>query len=85
MDKEKYIEELAFELMHKPMTKQDIVQRLSNLWDIAEIEGQKKLNKIPEPTPYKEYTLGDTPKCPICHFSLEDNHSCIENITESNC
>ena len=85
MDKNKYIEELAFELMHKPMTKHDIVQSLNNLWDIAEVEGQKKLNKIPEPTPYQQYTLGDIPKCPVCHFSLEENHSCIENITESNC
>lgn len=85
MDKEKYIRDLAFELKHRPMETSVIEQMLSNLWDIAEVEGQKKLNKIPEPTPYKEYNLGDTPKCPVCHFSLEENHSCIENITESNC
>lgn len=85
MDKTKYIEELAFELQHKPMGTQDIATMLSNLWDMAEIQGQMKLNKLPEPKIYQEYSLGDTPKCPICHFSLKENHSCIENITDSNC
>ena len=84
MDKNKYIQDLAFELQHKPMGTQDIQSILSNLWDIAEIEGQKKLNP-PKPTPYQEYVLGDAPKCPVCHFSLEENHSCIHNLTESNC
>ena len=68
MDKTKYIEELAFELQHKPMGTQDIATMLSNLWDMAEIQGQMKLNKLPEPKIYQEYSLGDTPKLSLIHI-----------------
>lgn len=86
MDKNKYIQDLAWELKLTENTTQEVIaERLSNLWDIAEVQGQMKLNKMPEPKIYQEYNLGDTPKCPLCHFSLQENHSCIENITDFNC
>jgi hypothetical protein len=84
MNKNKYIQDLAWELkLTENMPQEAIVGMLTNMWDIAEIEGQKKIN-LPSPTPYIEYSLGDTPKCPICYFSLEENHSCIKNVTDTN-